>query len=295
MGTRRPWARVAVGATAAALVACGGAAAVTTSTPTSTPVPTATVADPADPRGPTSRELADVVDCPSLHARVLDWLDDAAERADRLQPDGDALTLIVGEAVLMGEVPEGLEPVEGLLPGAAYGGIAGAAARDRYDALGCTADDEADMILAWFDLPPDTALRVDAGPLHDEVRRRMEAGAGGFVALGLGRRLAEGLVTSDSALMAALADVAAAQEAFRAETGTYAPELEDLRSHLDDPGLVDWDADGPLVIVTKATADAYCIHGADGGSAQVESHDGVPRARTPGSPSCPNTFPDIDD
>lgn len=283
MGSRRTWGRAAVGATAALLVACGGAA------------PTVEGTAPPDPTGPTAAELADAEDCPALHAHVLAWLDAAAERAQRLQPDGDALSLIIGEAVLLGEVPEGLEPIEGLQPTVPYGGIAGTAARERYASLGCRHDDETAAILDWFGLPGDTELRVDTGPLHDETRRRIDAGAGGFVALGLGRRLGEGVVTSDSPLMSALADVAAAQEAFRARTGAYATELEQLRDDLDDPGLVDWDLEGPLVMIAKATADAYCIHGADGGSAQVESHDGVPRPRVPGSPSCPATFPDIDD
>jgi len=260
------------------------------------------------PTGITEDQLDGVDDCEALHDAVLEWLDAAAARAVELiaEPppaEGDAddepvILELLAQSVLSEDGPtEGLEPVEGLFPAAPYGGIAGGAAAARYEELGCRATDEFPALLAWFGLEADTPLTLDEGsPLGAAALRRMrEDGAGGFVALGLVRRLGEGAALPDSPLMAALADVARAQEAYRADAGTYADDLVLLRPYLEDPTLADEGRIGPVIIVTAADADAYCVHGADGPSAVVESHDGVPRNRIPGTPSCPNTFPDLDE
>ena len=264
-------------------------------TPTASPASTADGPAMADPEGLTTAELDGVDSCDALHTRVSAWLDVAAERARALQPDRDALSLVTG-AVVLGRMPDGVEAFGGMLPSRPYAGIAGEVASQRYEQLGCSPDDEFPALLAWAGLPDDTPLGPGADPLLSTLEQRMaDDGAGGFVALGIARRLTEGAARSDSDLMVALADVARAQESFRATTGAYATDLEQLRELLDDPGLVDWeDVDDPLLVVTKATADAYCIHGADGASGVVESHDGTPRNRAPGTSSCPNTFADLD-
>jgi len=253
--------------------------------------------DLVDPSGITAEELDGVTTCGQLHERVLTWLDAVAARALDLQGEGDALDVMVASMMDEDGPLPGLEALEGLFPAHPYGGIAGAVATARYDALGCTATDELPRLLEWFGVPERTRLDAQEGPLAEAIEGRLdELGAGGFVAIGLGRRLVEGVALPGSPLMEALADVARAQEAHRAATGTYASDLEQLLPHLDDPGLVaSDDPDRPAVIVTAADADRYCVHGADGPSAVVESHDGVPRNRIPGTPSCPNTFPDLDD
>lgn len=251
-----------------------------------------------DPAGLTADQLDGVTSCRGLHDAALAWLDEAAARAKDLQGDGDALDVMV-ESMMSADGPlPGLEALEGLFPAAPYGGIAGPVAVERYEELGCDPTGELRRILTWFGLPESTALTTDEGsPLADALTARLdELGAGGFVAIGLGRRLVEGVALPGSPLMEALADVAQAQEAHRAATGAYATELEELAAHLADPSIATTDdPDRPIVIVTAADADAYCVHGADGPSAVVESHDGIPRHRVPGTPSCPNTFPDIDD
>ena len=250
-----------------------------------------------DPSGITDEELEGVTTCGQLHERVLGWLDAVAARALELQGEGDALDVMV-ESMMDEDGPlPGLEAMEGLFPAAPYGGIAGATATARYEELGCTASDELPRLLDWFGVPEQTPLSAEDGPLADALTARLdELGAGGFVAIGLGRRLVEGVALPGSPLMEALADVARAQEAHRAATGTYAIDLEQLLSYLDDPGLVATDdPEQPVIIVTAADEDRYCVHGADGPSAVVESHDGIPRNRVPGTPSCPNTFPDLDD
>lgn len=250
-----------------------------------------------DPAGITAEELDGVTTCGQLHERVLTWLDAVAARALDLQGEGDALDVMVDSMMDEDGPLPGLEALEGLFPAHPYGGIAGAVATARYDELGCTATDELPRLLEWFGVPEQTRLDAQDGTLAEAIEARLdELGAGGFVAIGLGRRLVEGVALPGSPLMEALADVARAQEAHRAATGTYATDLEQLLPHLDDPGLVaSDDPDRPVVIVTAADADRYCVHGADGPSAVVESHDGVPRNRIPGTPSCPNTFPDLDD
>ena len=288
---RRAW-RVVGGALGVALLV--GCTTSQTSAPTGAAADTAEVRNPA---GITDEELEGVTTCGQLHERVLAWLDAVAARALDLQGDGDALDVMV-DSMMDEEGPlPGLEALEGLFPAAPYGGIAGAIAAARYEELGCTASDELPRLLEWFGVPEQARLTVEDGPLADALTARLdELGAGGFVAIGLGRRLVEGVALPGSPLMEALADVARAQEAHRAATGSYATELDQLLPHLDDPGLVATDdPDRPVVIVTAADADRYCVHGADGPSAVVESHDGKPRNRVPGTPSCPNTFPDLDD
>lgn len=251
-----------------------------------------------DPSGLTAEDLDGVERCGDLHDVVLAWLDGAAARALDLQGDGDALDVMV-ESMMSAEGPlPGLEPLEGLFPAAPYGGIAGPVAAERYEELDCDPAGELRRILAWFGLPEDTPLTTDEGsPLAEALEARLdELGAGGFVAIGLGRRLVEGVALPGSPLMEALADVAQAQEAHRAATGSYATDLEALVPHLADPTIATTDdPDRPVIIVTAADADRYCVHGADGPSAVVESHDGIPRHRVPGTPSCPNTFPDVDE
>lgn len=251
-----------------------------------------------DPSGLTAEQVEGLTSCRQLHDAAITWLDAAAARAQELQGDGDALDVMV-DSMMSTEGPlPGLEALEGLLPAAPYGGIAGPLAIERYEALGCDPAAELRRILDWFELPESTSLTVEEGaPLAEALEARVdELGAGGFVAIGLGRRLVEGVALPGSPLMEALADVAQAQEAHRAATGTYASDLEALVPHLADPSIATaGDPDGPVVIVTAADDDNYCVHGADGPSAVVESHDGIPRPRVPGTPSCPNTFPDIDD
>lgn len=300
-GSSRPWRRRAVGALAAMAVATALSAGCTGSDEGPSTDPGSARDEDGelrDPSGLTAEELDGVERCGDLHDMVLAWLDDAAARALDLQGDGDALDAAV-ESMMNPDGPlPGLEPLEGLFPAAPYGGIAGPLAIERYEELGCDPAEELRQILAWFGLPEDTPLTTDEdSPLAAALEARLdELGAGGFVAIGLGRRLVEGVALPGGPLLEALADVAQAQEAHRAATGTYATELEALIPHLDDPTIATTDdPDRPVIIVTAADADRYCIHGADGPSAVVESHDGIPRNRVPGTPSCPNTFPDIDD
>lgn len=179
-----------------------------------------------------------------------------------------------------------------------YGGLGGEAVVERYEQLGCEPDDEFPAILAWFGLPADTPRDLEAGPLAAAVRDRIEhdetEGAAGSAALGLARRLAEGAETGDSPLFVALRDVADAQEAYQADHGRYADSLEALVAYGVDDALTDSGHTAVMIAVTAADEDAYCIHGAHQGSAVLESHDGIPHNRLPGSPSCPHTFPDID-
>jgi hypothetical protein len=90
---------------------------------------------------------------------------------------------------------EGLEAAEQLQPRRPYGGIAGSAAVARYEDLDCGPDDEAPALLAWFGLPEDSPTSLEPGdPLATAVSEHVATdGAGGFVAIGLGRRLGEGL------------------------------------------------------------------------------------------------------
>jgi hypothetical protein len=266
----------------------------TSSVPTSSPS-----TRPADGDGPTPltvADLGDIASCADLHERVLEWLDTAATHARRVHPEEDAVAMIV-EAAMEGEAPEGMLTLEGMWPPAPYGGLGGDAVAGRYDELDCHPDDEFPALLAWGGLPDDTEISASNDALVDRFMQRVEAdGAGGYVPLAFVRRLIEGGELSDSRLMVGLADIAQAMDAHRADHGRYAEDLEELRPYLDDASIPDWDAaEDPVIIITRATADSYCVHGADNGSAVVESHDGIPRNRTPGTPSCPNTFPDIDD
>lgn len=279
-----------------------GSEAVTTSVPasvtSSVPVssPSTQAATDAAPTALTAADLGDIASCGDLHERVLGWLDGAAAYARQVHPDGEALDMII-EAALEGEVPEGMVTLEDMWLAAPYGGLGGQAVARRYDELGCHPDDEFPALLDWAGLSGDTDISASNDDLVDRFMQRVEAdGAGGYVALAFVRRLIEGGELSDSRLMVGLSDIAQAMNTYRGDHGRYAEDLEQLRPYLDDPSIPDWDAvEDPVIIITKATADAYCVHGADNGSAVVESHDGIPRNRTPGTPSCPNTFPDIDD
>lgn len=148
-----------------------------------------------DPTGITAAQLAGLDHCTDLHAVVLGWLDAAADRASELLGDGNALDLLVESVTHEGGPLEGLEAAEQLQPRRPYGGIAGSAAVARYEDLGCEGDGERAALLAWFDLPPDAATSLGPGdPLGSAVARHVaEDGAGGFVAIGLGRRIGEGL------------------------------------------------------------------------------------------------------
>ena len=230
-----------------------------------TPSPTGQVAAttaPAEaaPTTPTMR-LADATSCEQLHRTVL-------QQAADHGPD-----------------------LDDLFPPAPYGGLGGDEAAERYDELGCSPDDEFPVLLDWLGLPPDTARDLSDGPLADAVAARTRAGD--TTALIVGRRLGEGAGTTDSPLFQALRQVAAAQQGHRDQRGTYASDLRSLIDHGLDPALVADDS-GLTIFVTAADGEAYCVHGADQGSAVVESHDHTPRNRIPGSPSCPNTFPDLD-
>ncbi|MFP5254682.1 MAG: hypothetical protein ACLGI8_02405 [Acidimicrobiia bacterium] len=294
----RPRDRRMLGPAVAVVVALGVAGACTGSDGSGPSGPTLEDGDLRDPSGLTADELKDVDTCRQLHDTVLTWLDAAAARARDLQGDGDALDVMVDSLMEPDGPLPGLEALEGLFPAAPYAGIAGPEAARRYEELGCEPADELRRILDWFGLPEDTPITTDeGGPLAEALTTRLDdLGAGGFVAVGLGRRLVEGVALPGSPLMEALADVARAQEAHRAATGAYAGDLSALVPYLDDPTLADGiDPDRPVVVITAADADAYCVHGADGPSAVVESHDGIPRSRVPGTPSCPNTFPDLDE
>lgn len=267
-------------------------------TPGAAPTATGTEPSPGEPEPEplVAADLDTVTSCAKLHERVLVWLDTAAAHAGRVHPVSDMLSLLA-DGVTQGQEPAGLAPLEGRWFAAPYGGLGGDAAAARYDELGCSPDDEFPALLAWAGLPADTETSQANDVFVDRFLTRMDDdGAGGYVALAFLRRLTEGGELSDSRLMVALRDVARAMEAHRAEHGSYAGDLEVLRPYLDAPSIPEWDSpDDPVIIIARATADAYCVHGADIGSAVLESHDGVPRNRTWGTPSCPNTFPDIDD
>lgn len=238
-----------------------------------------------DPGPLTSAELDAVASCAQLHEAVLAKIGDEAAAAgatDDRNPIEDWR-------------PEDLPDLAMRIhPPRPYGGLGGDAVGEQYEQLGCHPDDEFPAILAWFGLPPDTPRHLgEGGPLGEVVSERAETdGAGAFAAIGLARRLGEGAETTDSRLFAALRQVAAAQDAHRADRGRYADNLEDLVAYgVDDNLIHNTDV---IILVTAADDRAYCVHGADHGSAVLESHDGVPRNRAPGSPSCPKTFPNID-
>jgi hypothetical protein len=160
----------------------------------------ATVDDPGrrevlDPTGITAAQLAGLDRCEDLHAVVLGWLDAAAARASDLLGDGNALDLLVESVLHEGGPLEGLEAAEQLQPRRPYGGIAGSAAVARYEDLECGPEDEAPALLAWFGLPEDSPTSLEpGGPLaHAFTEHLASDGAGGFVAVGLARRLGEGL------------------------------------------------------------------------------------------------------
>lgn len=240
---------------------CGGQATDGADEATSpAPSPSGQVAADDAPATPAVR-LADATSCEELHRTVLQQA---------------------------GELGANLDD---LFPPAPYGGLGGEGAAQRYGELGCSPDDEFPALLAWFDLPPDTPRDVARGPLAEALAERL--GAGDTMALVIARRLGEGAETTDSALFEALRQVAAAQQDHREQRGTYASDLRPLVDHGLDPALVADDS-ALTIFVTAADEQAYCVHGADRGGAVVESHDHTPRNHTPGSPSCPNTFPDLD-
>lgn len=255
------------------------------------PRPAATAEAPAPSGGPlTAADVAAIESCVQLHDAVLARIDRESAAAGSLSDSGRG-----GDSVEGLGLPDLAARVH---PPHPYGGLGGEAVVERYEQLGCEPDDEFPAILAWFGLPADTPRDLEAGPLAEAVRDRVDhdetEGAGGLAALGLARRLAEGAETGDSPLFVALRDVANAQEAYQADHGRYADSLQALVAYGVDDALTDYGETDVMIAVTAADEDAYCIHGAHHGSAVLESHDGIPHNRLPGSPSCPHTFPDID-
>ncbi len=280
----------------AILAACGGG----WSEVGPTPEPVSSEATDPDATGSTASEPAEpdwsgIGACDRLHQVVLAHLDALAAVSARIDP-GATVDELVEDGLMADQTPADLGRLLGMYPAAPYGGIAPDGAVDRYETLGCAPEDEYPALLGWLGLDADLDPSVADARLEAAVVERFEdLGRGGWLPLAVGRRLVDGPPMDDSPIFAALQAAVAAQMEYREVHGEFAADVAELAGFGLDPAIANWSVeapDVPLILVSAANDVDVCMNGE---GTVVETPDLVPRVREPGSASCPNSFPHLDE